>query len=77
MPSVISEYKDLIYRELDNIPKESYPALYRLIKKFSTIFNSKKKKSKNQSLRGLWGNLEISDELITEAKNSIFNFREF
>ena len=76
MQNTITDYKELIYKELESIPIGTYPRLYDIIKNLSQELRPKKTKNKESKLKGLWGKIEVSDDLINEAKNSLFKGRE-
>ena len=77
MPNSVLKYKELIYKELDNMPSGTYPKLYDIIKNLSKELNSKKGKKQKTKLKGLWGKIEIDEDLINEAKHSLFINKEF
>ncbi|OGU14244.1 MAG: hypothetical protein A2X61_16650 [Ignavibacteria bacterium GWB2_35_12] len=77
MQNTTLDYKKLINKELDNMPAGTYPGLYNYIKNLSQEFKQKKGKHKKTKLKGLWSGVKVSDELINEAKNSLFKGSEF
>ena len=76
MENALIEYKKLIYRELERIPIDIYPNLYQIIKNLANKEKNKNTQLKNKSLKGLWGKVEISDELFNDARKSLFNYRD-
>ena len=74
-------YKDKISSELNLIPEEMLPKFYKIFhtlihemlphKKEGTAFVTQPK-----SLYGIWGNREIEDSLIKDARESLFSYEK-
>lgn len=65
-------YKQKIIEELESIPDEMMPQVYRI---FHVVMREMKPGQKhNKSLRGIWINKKIDETLINEAKDSLFSY---
>ncbi len=68
-------YKDKILKELEEIPEEKMPKIYRVIHLLATELVSKTKKTGNSgSLKGIWKGSQIDEALFIEAKKSLFPY---
>ena len=72
---MIHAYKERILNELEEIPDESLPAVYKLIHLIASKFILKPKKMKRRnSLKGIWSGSQIDDSLFLKAKESLFPY---
>lgn len=72
MPSI---YEEKILREIEEVPKEMMPKLYKIIHLLATDLMPKRKRTRNRgSLRGIWKGSQIDDSLFFEAKKSLFPY---
>lgn len=70
-----STYKERMLKEIEEIPEEKMPKLYRIIHLLSAELSSKTKKIENRgSLKGIWKGNQIDESLFIEAKKSIFPY---
>lgn len=70
-------YKDKILKELEEIPEEKMPKLYRIIHLLVAELLSKTKKAGNSgSLKGIWKGGQIDEMLFIEAKKSLFPYED-
>lgn len=68
-------YKERMLKEIEQIPEEKMPKLYRIIHLLSAELISKTKKTENRgSLKGIWKGSKINESLFVEAKKSIFPY---
>ncbi len=70
-----SPYKDKILKEIETLPEDIMPKLYKIIHLFAveSVMGSKKT-GKRGSLRGIWKDSQIDESLFIEAKKSLFPF---
>ncbi len=67
--------KEKLKNEIEDIPDEMIPEIYRIIHLLKSDFISKVKKIKKRgSLKGIWEGSKIDDALLLEAKKSIFPY---
>jgi len=71
-----SIYKKEIIQEIENIPNDSLPKVLKLIHFFKEEILTEKKKERG-SLKGIWGNIEIEDEIFLDAKKSLFKMQAY
>jgi hypothetical protein len=68
-------YKEKIFNDIENIPVDLLPKIYRIVHLLKKELVSPKSKYKNRaSLRGIWKNSEIDESLFGEAKRSLFKY---
>lgn len=68
-------YKDKILKDIEGIPEDKMPQLYRIIHLIASEFTSTIKKEGNRgTLRGLWKGSQIDESLFLEAKKSLFPY---
>ena len=68
-------YKEKIFSDIESIPVDQLPKLYRifhLLKK--ELVYPKSKFGNRASLRGIWKSSEIDESLFGEARRSLFNY---
>ncbi len=72
---MLSTYKERIIKELEGVPEEKMPKLYKAIHQITSEFMSEAKKpGKRGSLKGLWKGSCIEDSLFFEAKKTVFPY---
>ncbi len=72
---MLSIYKEKILKELDVVPEEMMPKLYKIIHLLATELMPKKKDTGNRgSLKGIWKGSQIDESLFLEAKKSLFPY---
>jgi len=70
-----SKYKEKIIKEIDDIPEEMIPKIYKLVHLLTKEFIDKKKHTgKRGSLKGIWKGSNIDDKLYNDAKESLFPY---
>ena len=70
---MISIYRKKILKEIEDIPEDKIPKLYKIIHIVTSELMNKPKKSENRgSLKGIWKGSNIDEKLFYEAKKSIF-----
>jgi hypothetical protein len=70
-----SKYKEKILKELEEVPSEMMPKLYKIIHLLTTELIQKKDEKENRgSLRGIWKGSQIDDSLFLDAKKSVFPY---
>ncbi len=68
-------YKEKILKELEGVPVEIMPKIYKIIHILATELVPKKKGAKKRgSLKGIWKGSQIDDSLFLEAKKSFFPY---
>lgn len=70
---MLSTYKEKILKEIEGIPKEMMPKLYRFVHLLATELISKKTGYRG-SLKGIWKGSQIDESLFIEAKKSLFPY---
>jgi len=71
----MERYTEKIIDEIRKVPEEAVPEFYRRIRRLRTEFvNGSKKKKRRGSLRGIWKEARIGDDLVEEAKRSLFAY---
>ncbi|MGA1871435.1 MAG: hypothetical protein ACMUJM_23140 [bacterium] len=72
---MISLYKKKILKEIEGIPEDDIPKLYKIIHIVtSELINRPKKSKKRGSLKGIWKGSNIDEKLFCEAKKSLFPY---
>ena len=72
---MLPTYKEKILKELEVVPKEMMPKIYKIIHLLATELMPKKKDTGNRgSLKGIWKGSQIDESLFLEAKNSLFPY---
>jgi hypothetical protein len=72
---MLSTYKEKIIKELEGVPGEMMPKLYRIIHLLTTELIPKTKEKKDRgSLKGIWKGSQIDESLFLEAKKSLFSY---
>ena len=70
---MLSTYKEKILKELEGVPGEMMPKLYKIIHLLTTELIQKKDEKENRgSLKGIWKGSQIDESLFLDAKKSVF-----
>lgn len=69
-----TKYKEKLLKEVDQVPDDTMPNLYRVFHVLKAELTRKTKKGNRGSLRGIWGNHRIGESLFHEAKKSLFSY---
>jgi hypothetical protein len=68
-------YKEKILSDIDDIPVDVLPKLYRIVHILKKeLVNTESKPGSRGSLRGIWKGSEIDESLFGEAKGSLFTY---
>ena len=72
---MLSTYKEKILKELEVVPEEMMPKIYKIIHLLATELMPKTKDTGNRgSLKGIWKGSQIDESLFLEAKKSLFSY---
>ena len=71
---MMTKYREKLLKEIEQVPEESIPNLYRIFHIFKVELTRKTKTGKRGSLRGIWGTKQIDDNLFHDAKSSLFPY---
>ena len=72
---MVSTYKEKILKELEGVPREMMPKLYKIIHLLVTELMPKTKETgKRGPLKGIWKDSQIDESLFLEAKKSLFPY---
>ncbi len=72
---MLSTYKEKILKELDGVPREMMPKLYKIIHLLATELIPKTKETgKRGSLKGIWKGSQVDESLFLEARKSLFPY---
>ncbi|HAG51706.1 MAG: hypothetical protein A2X87_06820 [Deltaproteobacteria bacterium GWC2_42_51] len=72
---MLSIYKEKILKEIEKIPEDRMPKLYRVIHLLvSELIPETKKIGNRGSLKGVWKDSQIDESLFIEAKKSLFPY---
>ena len=72
---MLSAYKEKILKELEGVPDEMMPKLYKIIHLLTTELMQKKDDKENRgSLKGIWKGSQIEESLFLDAKKSVFPY---
>jgi len=70
-----STYKERVLREIEEIPEEMMPKIYRIIRILKMELIPKTKKiGIRGSLRGVWKGSQIDEAIFLESKKSLFPY---
>lgn len=71
-------YKEKLLQEIESIPKEMTPLLYKIVHLLNAQWKRKENKTKKErkSLRGIWKDSSIDENLFDEAKKSLFSYED-
>lgn len=68
-------YREKILKDIDDIPVDMLPGFYKIVHLLKTEWTGNRKKPrKRDSLKGIWKGTEIDDQLLEDAKKSVFNY---
>jgi hypothetical protein len=68
-------YKKKILKEIETIPEKHLKSIYNIIHLFNNELNMATKKNVHaETLAGIWKGKQITDDLIKEAKKSVFPY---
>ena len=72
---MVSTYEKKILKELEGVPGEMMPKLYKIIHLLTTELIQKKDEKENRgSLKGIWKGSQIDESLFIDAKKSVFPY---
>ena len=72
---MLSTYKEKILKELEVVPEEMMPKIYKIIHLLATELMPKTKDTGNRgSLKGIWKGSQIDESLFLEAKKTLFPY---
>ena len=72
---MLSTYKEKLIQEIETIPDEMIPQFYRIINVLKNeIVNKPQPVNDKQTLRGIWRGSKIKNNLIKQAKDSVFSY---
>ena len=73
----MSEYNQKILKDIEEVPEEKKPILYKIIHLLVKELTPVSKVIKNRgSLKGIWKDSQIDESLFTEAKKSLFTYEK-
>jgi len=72
-----TDYKERILKEIEKVPSDKLPNLYRIIHILTKeIVADTKKAGQRVSLRGIWKGSYIDNSLFDEARESLFPYEK-
>ena len=72
---MVSTYEEKILKELEGVPGEMMPKLYKIIHLLTTeLIQKKDEKGNRGSLKGIWKGSQIDESLFLDAKKSVFPY---
>ncbi len=72
---MLIEYKEKILKEIEKVPDDKMPGLYKIIHLLADeLILGSKKTGKKGSLKGIWKGSLVNDSLFVEAKKSLFPY---
>lgn len=72
---MLSTYKEKIIKEIEAVPEEMMPKLYKIIHVLaSELIRNRKETGHRGSLRGIWKGSHIDESLLFDAKKSLFPY---
>jgi len=71
---MLSAYRERLIKEIEEIPEEMIPKVYRIINILKTELITRKRAGFRGSLRGIWKGSQIDESLFLEAKKAIFPY---
>lgn len=69
-----TRYREKLLKEIEQVPEESIPNLYRIFHVLKVELTRKTKTGKRGALRGIWGKKRVDENLFLEAKRSLFPY---
>ena len=74
---MLSTYKEKILKELEGVPREMMPKLYKIIHLLATELIPKTKETRNRgSLKGIWKGSQVDESLFLAARKSLFPYED-
>jgi hypothetical protein len=74
---MLSTYKEKILKDLEDVPGEMMPKLYKIIHLLTTELIPKTKETGNRgSLKGIWKGSQVDESLFFEARKSLFPYED-
>lgn len=71
---MLPTYKEKILKEIERVPEDKMPTLYKAIHLLTELMVATKKTGARGSLKGIWKGNQIDEALFTEAKRSLFPY---
>jgi len=71
---MMTKYKEKLLKEIEQVPEESIPNLYRIFHTLKVELARKTKTGKRGSFKGIWGTKRIDENLFQDAKSSLFPY---
>ena len=69
-----TKYREKLLKEIEQVPEESIPNLYRIFHILKVELARKAKTGKRGSLREIWGKKRVYENLFHDAKRSLFPY---
>lgn len=73
----MSEYNEKILKDIEEVPEDKKPILYKiihlLVKELTPVSKEIKKRG---SLKGIWKDSQIDESLFAKAKKSLFTYEK-
>jgi len=71
-------YQEKILQEIESVPQEMTPTLYKIIHLLNTQWKTKpnQKSKKRKSLEGIWEGSSVDENLFAEARRSLFSYED-
>jgi hypothetical protein len=68
-------YKKKILKEIETIPEKHLKSIYNIVHLFKNELNMATKKNvQTETLAGIWKGSQINEDIIEEAKKSVFQY---
>ncbi|MBC8461943.1 MAG: hypothetical protein H8D67_28570 [Deltaproteobacteria bacterium] len=76
--AIQQNYREKIIEEIQTLPREIIPSLYRMIRLLEVQWQrvTKKKGNGRGSLKGIWKGSQIDEHLFREARRSLFHYED-
>ena len=71
---MLSTYKKMILKELEEVPEEMMPKLYKVFHILTSELMPRSPKRVRGSLKGIWKGSIIDESLLDNAKESLFSY---
>jgi hypothetical protein len=69
-----TRYREKLLKEIQQVPEESIPNLYRIFHILKVELVRKTKTGKRGSLREIWGKKRVDESLFRDAKRTLFPY---
>ena len=73
----MSKYNEKILKDIEEVPEEKKPILYKiihlLVKELTPVSKTTKERG---SLKGIWKGSQIDESLFNKAKKSLFTYEK-